>query len=254
MDDRKLGRLLRALRLRRGWRQVDLAQRAGLGRSVISDLELGRLEGVGVASVRRITAVFGLSFEGSVWGLGADLDRLLDERHASIMAAAITWLKLLGWQTRAEVSYSEWGERGSVDILAWHASSGCLLVIEVKSELASIEATLRKHDEKVRLAPTIATSLGWPASSVGRLLILPEGRTERRRVARFASIIDGAYPLRTRQVRAWCRAPSGSISGLLFLAVSAPRRTQVGRRTGVAAPADRTVGSEHGGRPGTGVR
>ena len=91
MDDAKLGRLLRALRHRRGWRQVDLGEKAGVGRSVISDLERGGLEEVGVATVRKVVAVFGLTFEGAIWGLGADADRLLDERHARLMGIYARW-------------------------------------------------------------------------------------------------------------------------------------------------------------------
>ena len=130
----------------------------------------------------------------------------------------------------SEVSYSEWGEQGSVDLLAWHESTANLLVVEIKTELASVEATLRKHDEKVRLAPSVAAGrFGWRPASVGRLLVFPEDRTERRRVAAHASVMDGAYPMRSREVRAWCRWPSGPMAGLMFLTDSASSRRTVGR-------------------------
>jgi transcriptional regulator with XRE-family HTH domain len=230
MDDARLGRLVRVLRHRRGWRQVDLAQRAGVGRSVVSDLEFGRLDAMRVATIRKIVAPFGLTFGGALRGLGADADRLLDERHAALMGACAEWLGRLGWRSVSEVSYSEWGERGSVDLLAWHESTANLLVVEIKTELASVEATLRKHDEKVRLAPSVAAGrFGWRPASVGRLLIFPEDRTERRRVAEHASVMDGAYPMRSREVRAWCRSPSGPMAGLMFLTDSASSRRTVGR-------------------------
>ena len=72
-----------------------------------------------------------------------------------------------GWMVRPEVSYSEWGERGSIDLLGWHASTRSLLIVEVKSELASVEETLRKHDEKVRLGSVVASRrLGWSPLTV----------------------------------------------------------------------------------------
>jgi hypothetical protein len=40
---------------------------------------------------------------------------------------------------RLEASYSIYGERGSIDILAGHATTRSMLVVEVKSELMSIE-------------------------------------------------------------------------------------------------------------------
>ncbi|HEY4190087.1 MAG TPA: hypothetical protein VGM28_06685, partial [Candidatus Limnocylindrales bacterium] len=48
-----------------------------------------------------------------------------------------------------------YGERGSIDILAWHAATRTLLIVEVKTEIASAEEMLRRHDAKVRLGPAI---------------------------------------------------------------------------------------------------
>jgi len=39
MDDRRLGRTVRVLRHRRGWRQVDLAARAGVSAPMISAID-----------------------------------------------------------------------------------------------------------------------------------------------------------------------------------------------------------------------
>ncbi len=191
--------------------------RAGVGHDAITRLEAGRLGPMRTDSIRAIVAVFGLSYEPSIRGLGAHEDRLLDERHAVLLGSCAVWLTRLLWLTRTEVSYSEWGERGSIDLVAWHAPSRSLLVIEIKTELASIEATVRKLDEKTRLAAGIVRPFGWRPASISRLLVLPEDRTQRRRVAAHAPVLDGAFPARAQQVRNWCRAPSGSIAGLLFL-------------------------------------
>ena len=179
MDDLTLGRLIRALRQRRGWRQADLALRAGMGRTVVSDVESGRIDRTCLATIWQIAAAVGLSVDVGARGLGADIDRVLDVRHAMLLGTAARWLTDLGWKCVAEVSYSEFGERGSVDLLAWHQPSSSLLVIEVKTELASVEATLRKHDEKVRLAARIAAErFHWSAVSVSGLLVLPDDRRE----------------------------------------------------------------------------
>jgi transcriptional regulator with XRE-family HTH domain len=232
MDDARLGRLVRALRQRRGWRKLDLARHAGVGMGTVANVELGRIGRMQISTLRTVLAPFGLSYESYVRGLGADEDRVLDEHHATLMGISASWLATCSWEVRPEVSYSEFGERGSVDLLAWHASSASLLVIEVKTELASVEATLRKLDEKVRLAPAICARLGWRPTSVSRLVVLPDDRTQRRRVLAYASVLDRAYPARTREVRAWCRRPTGQIAGLMFLAVpgNVRRRRQLLRR------------------------
>lgn len=230
MDDAAFGRLIRALRHRRGWRRVDLAARAEVGLNTITTIEAGRLGRMQLATIRSVAVAFGMSVDWNVRGLGADADRVLDERHSALLGACAAWLTAIGWQTRAEVSYSVYGERGSVDLLAWHSPTSSLLVIEIKTELASVEATLRKLDEKVRLAPGMARRIGWRPASVARLLVLPNESTQHRRVAAHASVLDPAYPRRTRQVRAWCRAPAGSMAGLIF--IEHPERARGGRSGG----------------------
>ena len=62
-----------------------------------------------------------------------------------------------------------------LDILAGHVRSGCVAVIEIKTELVSIEQTARRLDEKVRLAgPIAAERFGWSPHSVSKILVLPD--------------------------------------------------------------------------------
>ena len=237
MDDAKVGRLVRVIRQRRGWRQVDLARKAGVGASVVSYVESGQLAGRTIATVRAIAGALGLSIECLVRGPGADLHRVLDARHSALLGACATWLEDLGWTTSPEVTFSEFGERGSVDLLAWHASTRTLLIVEIKTELVSVEETLRRHGVKMRLGTQIARPLGWSPSVVSRLLVLPEDRTQRRRVLANEPVMRSAYPARSSAVKAWCRQPVGKMSGLIFLPNSTPtgrmvdgaRRERVGR-------------------------
>ena len=118
-----------------------------------------------------------------------------------------------------------YGERGSIDILAWHVASRTLLVIELKSELTSIEETLRRHDVKVRLAGGIALErFGWNPASVGRLLVLPDDRTARRRVEQHRGLLRGVYPAGNVAIRRWLRNPAGPLGGVLFMSGIAQAR------------------------------
>jgi hypothetical protein len=88
----------------------------------------------------------------------------------------------------------------------------------VKTELVSGEETLPKHDEKVQLAARIASEqLSWSAGAVGRLLVLPDLSTPRRRIERHAAVFGPAYPIRGLAVRRWLRQPVGSMAGLIFM-------------------------------------
>lgn len=122
------------------------------------------------------------------------------------------------------MSFSEYGERGSIDVLAWHAASRALLVIEVKSVVPDIQATIATLDRKARLGPAIARRRGWQATVVGALLVVAESSTSRQRVAMHAELFNRAYPDRAYAVRRWLRDPSGRLAGLIFLRNGLPDR------------------------------
>ena len=232
MDDARIGAALRVLRQRRGLRQSEVAVAAVVTRSTISDVERGRVAGLPLATIRRIFAAVDAGFEGTVQWRGAGLDRLLDARHASLIAARVVRLKDGGWEPSVEVSYSIYGERGSIDVLGAQASVRAVLVEEVKSELASLEATIRKLDEKVRLVRqrVAMDHLGWQPLIVGRLLVLPDSTTARRRVAALDTVLRVAFPDRGPEVRRWLREPVGPLSGILFQPDIAPGDRSLDRR------------------------
>lgn len=218
MDDIRLGTRIRALRQRLVWRQDDLAERSGVSQDVISRIERGQIAAMPMEKVRAVAHALQAEVVVQLRWRGPELDRLADEGHAALVGRMIKLLIAAGWQARVEVSYSIFGERGSIDILAWHAATRTLLVIEVKTDLVSVEETLRKHDEKVRLAPGIAErQFGWRLVTVARLLVLPDDSTSRRRFGRHSNVLRVAYPWVGGPVRAWVGTPSGPIDGALFL-------------------------------------
>ena len=238
MDDQRVGRIIRALRRRRGWRQADLAGRAGCSQRTVSRAELGHPPVVQV--LRRMLAALDAQLVIEVrWRAGA-LDRLLDEAHSALVAQLVELLAHAGWEVQVEVTYSEFGERGSIDVLAFMPACKTLLVIEVKTEIAAVEAVFRKLDEKVRLAPSLARKrFGWDTLEVGQLLVLPDESTLRRRVERRASLFDRVLPIRGHAIRRWTREPLGGIAGLWFLSPShrMTRIQKLGGRERVRKPA-----------------
>lgn len=224
MDDQRVGRSVRALRRRRGWRQVDLAAAAGCSQGMVSLMERGHLDRVSLRLVRAVLAALDARAVVQVSWRAGDLDRLLDEDSAVVVAALTGRLRRGGWLVETEVTYSRYRERGAYDLLAFHPGTGIVLVVEIKTDFPSAEATLRKLDEKVRLAPTIARErFGWHARSTARLLVMPDERTLRRRVERHRGLLDGVFPARSVAVRRWIEKPTGTISGPWFLTVTNPR-------------------------------
>ena len=218
MDRVRIGLSFRALRIRRGWRQIDLAERAGVSASLISSIERGGAATVALATLVRVAAALDARLDFSLRWRGEQLDRLLDAAHARLVESTVRLLERHGWKTLVEVSFAIQGERGSIDVLAQHVRTGQLLVVEVKSIVPDNQAMLYTLDRKVRLAPRIAAERGWPAElPVSRLLVVGDGSTARRRVDSLAATYGAALPDRGASVRSWIRMPVGQIRGLLFL-------------------------------------
>src|SRR5919106_1796228 len=108
MDDVRVGRALRAVRHRRRLRLRDVSS----------------LDGISLRTLRRVAAQVDLRLDVVVRSIGGEIDWLLDRAHARLGEAVTRWLVALGWEMRPEVSFSRWGERGVIDLLAWHPASG----------------------------------------------------------------------------------------------------------------------------------
>jgi transcriptional regulator with XRE-family HTH domain len=218
VDAIRFGRGMRAVRQRRGWRQSDLADAAGLSRSAVSRIELGRADTLTIRSLDAVASAVGARIDIRLSWNGEALDRLLDSVHARLVEVVLARLGACGWETSPEVSFSVYGERGSIDVLAFHRPTSSLLVVEVKSVVPDLQAMLSALDRKARLAAPVAAGRGWEASSVSRLLVIGDDRTARRRVDSFGATFGRAFPLRAWAVDRWLRDPDGAaISGLRFL-------------------------------------
>ena len=73
MDDLRLGALVRTLRRRLGWRQVDLARRAGVSQSAVSRLETGHLDELSLSTIRRIAAALEITVDFAPRWRGGEL-------------------------------------------------------------------------------------------------------------------------------------------------------------------------------------
>jgi hypothetical protein len=200
MDDQRAGQIFRALRQRKGWRQRDLGASIPLGK------------------VRRVAETLGARFDTIVRWHGADLGRLLDARHAAMHETMARLLGALdGWQFEPEVSFSIYGERGIIDILAWHPGRRMLLVIELKTEVVEVSGLLGTMDQRRRLAREIVAPFGWKPLDVSTWVVIAESRTNRRAVSAHANVLRAKMPVDGRGVGKWLRDPVSRVDALSFL-------------------------------------
>ena len=211
-------------------RQADLSARAGISQSAVSRIERGDLGVVSVATLGRVFDAVEAELLLSVRWRGGELDRLADRVHARLVELVTQRLARLGWQVFPEVTFSHFGERGSIDVLAWDPVERAVVIGEIKSEVNAVEETLRRHDVKVRLATVIVRErFGVAPRTISKLLVLPDSSTARRRVAEHASTFARAYPDRGAVVRARLATRNGAFAGILFEQVGAEARP-AGRR------------------------
>jgi transcriptional regulator with XRE-family HTH domain len=218
MEDQRIGAALRRLRIDQRLRQVDLSSQAGVPRTVVMAVEAGRLENVSFGHIRRIAQALGGRFEGQFLWRGAELDRMLNRGHARMHEGLMRWLgELADWIALPEVSFSFSGERGVIDIVAWHAASRSLLVIELKTQIADISALMATMDIRRRVASRIARDHGWNPASVSIWVVVAPSRTNERLLAEYQTVLRAKFPADGRSMRRWLARPDGSVAGLSFL-------------------------------------
>jgi transcriptional regulator with XRE-family HTH domain len=218
MDDQRVGASLRTLRLRRRLRQVDASTKAGISRTAAMRIEAGRLEQVRFGDIRRYASALGARFDGSVLWQGADLDRMLNRGHARLHEAMATWLGAVGgWLVVPEVSFAYDRERGVIDIVAWHAASRTVLVIELKTRIVDVNDLMATMDVRRRVASRIARDQGWEPSSVAVWVVVAPGRTNARVLAEHATTLRSKFPADGRAMRRWLARPTGNVAALSFM-------------------------------------
>ncbi len=194
-------------------------------------MERGHLESLSIRVIRRVGQELDVRVDLNARMRTGDLDRLVNAGHAQLHDWLATYLGTLpGWVHSHEVSFAIYGERGVIDILAFHQATGALLIIELKTELVSIEDLLTTMDVRMRLATQIAKGRGWDANSVSSWVILADTPANRRRLSLHAATLRSVFPTDGRSMRGWLRQPQRSVR-----AISMWRNSNAGGATRVAA-------------------
>jgi transcriptional regulator with XRE-family HTH domain len=232
MTDDRAGRLIAAVRKHLGMRQIDLARAANVDQKVVSLLERGELARVSVDRFRRVCAALKIEPVLELRWRGGLADRLIDRGHARIVEAVVAELVRLGWECVPEYTVNVFGDRGSVDVLAWHPVRRAVLLIEVKTWLTDLQAMLSSLSRKVRLVPgLVAEERGWDRLALGHVVVVLDTRRNRSTVGSHRATFDATFPVGTVDVRAWLRAPTSNLAGLWFLALRPESPTSRRSRT-----------------------
>jgi transcriptional regulator with XRE-family HTH domain len=211
MDDQRIGAILRAIRIRKRWRQSDLAARARVSRWVVLRIEHGRLASIPLGKLRAVADALDARADVLIRWQGGDLPRLLSVRHSRMHEVMARFFgDLPDWTAEPEVTFSIFGERGVIDILAWHPTRRILLVVELKTEIVDVNELLGTLDKKRRLAIVIARERKWQPVAVAAWVVVAPSRSNRRTMAQHATVLRAKLPTGGRAMLSWLRDPIGA--------------------------------------------
>ena len=212
---------------------MDVARLSKVSVQMVSLIERGHLGQTPLEVLGRVAAALDIRLNVIAHWRGGDLERLLNWRHAGLteaVAQAVTAIP--GWVVVPEASFAIYGERGFIDLLAWHEATRTLLIIEVKTEVVDVQETIGVVDRKLRLARSVAAERGWQPQAIAAWLVVAEGATNRRHVATHQTLLRSAFPADSRTMRHWLRRPMGAIKALSFFSYGPVSR----RKRGIGGP------------------
>ena len=244
------------MRLRRGWRQCDVGGAAQVSTVTVSRIERGHIGSLSVDTLRRVAAALDIRIDFIPRWRGGELDRMLAAGHSAMHETVARELREIGWMMAPEATFSIYGERGVVDILAFHPPTKALLVIELKTQLVDVQALIGSVDRYRRLAPQLAGERGWSITTVSCWVILRDTPSNHRRLAAHVTVLRTAFPQDGRRVRSWLGKPDGAIAALSFLSDSHPRTVSTSSAAvqRVRVRASRSLSAGNRGQRSTGAR
>lgn len=230
--EQRVGAAIRAVRRRRGLRQADVAREAGTSPSTVCRIEHGHLASYSFRTTDRVAATLGIRLDIVPRWRGGELDRLLNSGHSAMHEVVARRLGAMpGWRFAPEVSFSFYGERGVIDVLAWHEARRMLLVVELKTAIVDVQDLLASMDRRRRLAARIGRERGWATdgATVSAWVVIADTRTNRARLAAHSAVLRAAFPADGRTIPGWLADPLFPLAALSFLQI-------VHRRNGKSGP------------------
>ena len=196
-------------------RQSDVAQAAGVSRGTIWRIERGHVGTLTFDTLRAVARALDVRVDLQPRWRGGDLDRLMNANHSQLHELVARYFRELpDWVMQPEVSFAIYGERGVIDILAFHPGRQALLVIELKTDIVDVNDLVGGVDRKERLALRVAAERGWRIerdTTVSSWVIVAYSRTTERRLSAHRLMLRSAFPLDGRAIRPWLRDPRRAV-------------------------------------------
>ncbi|MEP7361180.1 MAG: helix-turn-helix domain-containing protein [Chloroflexota bacterium] len=194
-----LGQSIRAARRRRRITQQGLADKTGLSRQRLGDIELGRSLALPMQDWFAVGEALGiyLRFE---FGRDPQLE-LRDAGHLDIQELVVRVAAPAGWK-------AEWESRSRerwIDVRLEDRKKRRILIVECTNTIGDLGEEMRSSDYKVHEAEQRAMSLATDgaAFAVGLVWVVRDTRANRQLVDRYAGLLESRF---MGSSAAWVRA------------------------------------------------
>lgn len=200
----RIGSSIKSTRQAFGWSEREFAGRLGTNQAAVQRLEAGTQLHLDVRLATAALDLLGIrvTIDANPIGLAGRRDQH-DLIHARCSGYVARQLTQRGWEVRTEVEIGAGRFRGWIDVLAYRASDGALLMIEIKTEIDDFGRVLRSVGWYVRSSRDAARAVGWrPRVIVPVVIALATVETDAR-ITMNADLIRNDLPGRADPLRAW---------------------------------------------------
>ena len=228
-----LARACRDGRLALGLTQSAIAAKAGVARSYLAGIERGQVN-PSLEVIIRLAQALGLELELTLRSPIIVGDRRQEDAvHARCSGYVDRRLRGMGWATAREVAIVDGRWRGWIDLLAFDARTGTLLIIEIKTVIDDLGALERQVGWYERVARGVALDQGWhPRRIVTWLLVLSSEQNDLA-ITQNRDVFDRSFGVDVTSMEALLDDPGSSWPGGRALALIDPARR---RRTWLIRP------------------
>jgi len=218
------GGIVRAARQRRRWTQRRLADRAGVGRGVVSRIERGLGAGVTIDAWQRVALAAGCPL---VLGLQRDVEgETADAGHLAIQELVLHFGRRAGYHGSFELPTRPLEPWRSADVGLRDDAARRLVLVECWNTIGDVGAAARGSARKATEAAALAV-VAWGAAvhRVGLVWVVRASARNRALIARYPELFAARFPASSV---AWLAAlvdgrPAPDGPGLVWCDIAATR-------------------------------
>ena len=189
----ELGRRARTARIRRRLTQAALAQRVGISRSRLADLELGR----GARAPLTNWFLFGNALGIDVRVMfGRDASEpTTDAGHLAIQELVLRLGRAAGFDREFELPTGATERAHSIDVRLLDRPKRRMVIVECWNTIGDLGAASRSTDRKGAEAHALAAAIGWQDGTyqVGTCWVVRQTKRNRELVARYPHVFQTRF-------------------------------------------------------------